>query len=404
MSSIAEREEVLLSLLAYEMFQRKLQIDAPAVDWTSVLNEGTRHAVTALLYPGMRQIAGVPEEILSRARGAAIAAAEVSEQMLNSQRTVLNLFQERDIPCAVLKGTSIALHYPHPELRIPGDIDLLVDREKLQEASIALEEQGFALVLADERHLCFQKQELWVEVHPMVTVFPDSKKRNFTKEYMFSALQHIQTVNIAGIPFPMLTGMYQIIAVLSHMERHFSAAGISLRQLCDWAAAVHAQREKIGEAELALLDCCGLLFFAKTATRLCEKYLGLPPCEWSADTSDATVDALLYDILVSGNFQSQNQKPFWGVLTWGVMADADKVEYSSKSTVLRSYGQYIGNRIRHDFPWAKSKLWIAVFGVFYPFRWIALMLLGKRKKVNLPQAIRSARRREKLLRELRLYK
>ena len=111
---MTEREEVLLSLLAYELFQQKPQIHASAVDWAAVLDEGTRHAVTALLYPGMRQIAGVPEEVLGRARGAAIAAAEASEHMLNSQRAILTLLQERDIPCAVLKGTSIALHYPHP--------------------------------------------------------------------------------------------------------------------------------------------------------------------------------------------------------------------------------------------------------------------------------------------------
>lgn len=404
MSSMTEREEVLLLLLAYELFQRKPQIDASAVNWTSVLDEGTRHAVTALLYPGMRQIAEVPEEVLGRVRGAAIASAETSEHMLNSQRKVLTLLQERGIPCAILKGTSIALHYPHPELRIPGDVDLLVDRENFDAACIALVEDGFSPALSDLMHRCFQKKDLWVEVHPTVTVFPDSKKRNFTKEYMLSALRHIQTVNIAGISFPMLTGMYQIISLLSHMERHFSAAGIGLRQLCDWAITVHAQREEIGETELELLDCCGLLFFAKVATRLCEKYLGLPSCEWSADASDTTVDALMCDILVSGNFQSQNQRPFWGVLTWGVQADADKVENSAKSSTLRSYGQYIRRRIRNEYPWAKSGFWIVVFAVFYPLRWIVLMLLGKRKKVNLPHAIRSARRREKLLRELRLYK
>jgi len=404
MSSITERENILLSLLGYEMFQRKLQIDAVVVDWMSVLDEGTRHAVTSLLYPGMRQTAEVPETVLAKARGAAIAAAEASEHMLNSQRAVLTLLQERDIPCAVLKGTSIALHYPHPELRIPGDIDLLVERERIQETCIALEEDGFAPALADARHRCFQKQELWVEVHPMVSLFPDSEKGIFTKEFMLGALQHVQTVKIAGIPFPMLTGMYQIISLLSHMERHFSAAGFGLRQLCDWAITIHAQREEIGEAELTLLDRCGLLYFAKITTRVCEKYLGLPPCEWSADAPDATVDALMYDILVSGNFQSQNQRPFWGILTWGVQADSDKVANSAKSSTLRSYSQYIRRRIQYDFPWAKSRLWIAFFGLFYPFRWIVLRLLGKRKKVNLSRAIRYARRREKLLRELKLYK
>ncbi len=401
---MTERDRVLLSLLAYELFRQELQIDVAAVDWESVIDEGTRHAVTALLYPGMRQIAGVPEEELSKARGAAIASAEASEHMLNSQRTVLDLLQEKGIPCAVLKGTSVAMHYPHPELRIPGDIDLLVDRENIQAACLVLEKNGFALAYTNEKHLCFQKRELWIEVHRMVSEFPDIAKGIFTDEYLLSALRHVRTVEIDGISFPVLTGMYQTISLLAHLEGHIRGSGIGLRQLCDWAVAVHAQREEIGETELALLDRCGLLFFAKIATRLCEKYLGLPPFEWSVNVPDATADALMHDILASGNFHSQDMNPFSIVRAWGVLADADKAENGKKSSMLRSYGHYLRFRVRHEYPWAKSGLWIVVFGVFYPFRWIVRMLLGKRKKVSLSQSVRSAQRRETLLRELRLYR
>ena len=58
----------------------------------------------------------------------------------------------------------------------------------------------------------------------------------------------------------------------------------------------------------------------------------------------------------------------------------------------------------NDRPWAKSKLWLPVFGVFLPARWGVRVLLGKRKKVNLMHAAGMAREREKLLRELELYR
>ncbi|HOQ63878.1 MAG TPA: nucleotidyltransferase family protein, partial [Clostridia bacterium] len=116
MPSITEKEEALLSLLAYELFRREPRINASAVDWASLLDEGNRHAVAALLYPGMKRLEGVPQGALAKARGAAIFAAESSESMLNNQQAVLALLRERDIPCAVLKGTSVACHYPHPEL------------------------------------------------------------------------------------------------------------------------------------------------------------------------------------------------------------------------------------------------------------------------------------------------
>ncbi len=400
MPSITEKEEALLSLLAYELFRREPRINASAVDWASLLDEGNRHAVAALLYPGMKRLEGVPQGALAKARGAAIFAAETSERMLNSQQAVLALLRERDIPCAVLKGTSVACYYPHPELRVPGDIDILVDAEDLDAVHGVLEENHYMLAETSEMHICFQKLGLWVEVHRMASVFPDNKKGEFTKKHMLGALCHVQTAQVYGVPFPVLTGMYQLIALLTHMERHLTSFGIGLRQLCDWAVTVHAQREEIGEAELALLDRCGLLHFAKIATRLCEKRLGLPPFGWSADVPDALTDALLRDILDGGNFQSQDQiRPLGNMLT-----DAYNIQDSAKSSVLRSYIQNIRNRVRHEHPWAKSNLWIAFFSVFYLLRWTVRMLQGKRKKVNLSQAIRSAQSRESFLRELRLYR
>ena len=42
--------------------------------------------------------------------------------------------------------------------------------------------------------------------------------------------------------FPMLSGAYQIIALLAHMEQHLDSSGIGLRQVCDWAVTAHALR------------------------------------------------------------------------------------------------------------------------------------------------------------------
>ena len=88
-SSVTKKEmQTLLVLLAYELFQKKLEVDASDVDWTAVLTEGDKHAVTALLYPGLRLLNGVPEDTIAKARSAAITAAIASESMLKSQRDI----------------------------------------------------------------------------------------------------------------------------------------------------------------------------------------------------------------------------------------------------------------------------------------------------------------------------
>ena len=160
------------------------------------------------------------------------------------------------------------------------------------------------------------------------------------------------------------------------------------------------QRDQIGDKQLVFLDRCGLLSFAKIVTKICEKYLGLPSFSWSEDVDETLVDALMEDIIKGGNFQAHGQqRPFAGVLT-----DAYNVDEISKTSTMHSYFQYIRTRISYDYPWAKSRLWLAVFGLFFPARWIVRMLLGKRRKFSITQAVQSARQREQLLRKLKLFK
>lgn len=126
----------------------------------------------------------------------------------------------------------------------------------------------------------------------------------------------------------------------------------------------------------------------------------LPSFSWSEDVDETLVDALMEDIIKGGNFQAHGQqRPFAGVLT-----DVYNVDEISKTSTMHSYFQYIRTRISYDYPWAKSRLWLAVFGLFFPARWIVRMLLGKRRKFSITQAVQSARQREQLLRKLKLFK
>ena len=345
MPSTEKKEtKVLLALMAHEIFHREMEIDTSAVDWMSVLAEAGRHKVTALLYPTIRELDGVPENAFNKACGMAIAVAQASEAMLKWQREILDLLEMHQIPCAVLKGTSVAYLYPHPELRTIGDIDVLVDERKRDEACSILKEQGFVPAHSAEKHLCLQKGDVWVEMHRMVSVFPESEKGRFSKQFMLEALRHTQTAEIQGVCFPMLSGAYQIIALLAHMEQHLATSGIGLRQVCDWAVTVDALRDCFDGETLALLERCGLLQFAKIMTRLCEKYLGLPPCAWSAEAPDALVDAMLADILVGGNFQAQAaERPFTEVLM-----DAYDVAGKGKTCIMRNYVRFLQKHIRKN--------------------------------------------------------
>ena len=231
-----------------------MEIDASKVDWHRVLAEANRHVLTAFLYPGLRRLNGVPEEILSRARNAAMLSAARMEESLRAQDGVLELMRSRDIPCAVLKGFSAACRYPHPELRVPGDVDLLVGGENLERACAALEQAGYRRDHETEMHVNFVGGGLSLEVHRSASVFPNTEKGRAARAYMEQALRHTEQVELHGYAIPVLAVPYQLVSLLAHMERHMGQSGIGLRQICDWAVAVQARRAQIGEDELQALE------------------------------------------------------------------------------------------------------------------------------------------------------
>ena len=47
------------------------------------------------------------------------------------------------VPYVILKGTSAAQYYPHPELRAMGDIDIITRREDFRKSCNMLLENGF---------------------------------------------------------------------------------------------------------------------------------------------------------------------------------------------------------------------------------------------------------------------
>ena len=398
---IKEQEtKMLLSLLAYELFGQALPDIHADLDWEKLIAEANDHAVTALLYSGLKRLNGVPKEILNRVRAAAISSAMRSQSMLVIQKEILDALAAQQIDCAVLKGMSVACHYSHPELRVPGDIDLLIGSTNLEAACKALEGIGFVVDQETDLHTEMRRKDVDVELHKKVTRFPDTEKGAWAAVYMEQALHQTCTQEISGHAFPTLQRSFQLISLLTHMSRHMRSSGIGIRQLCDWAVTVHQLREEIDQEDIVVLESCGLLHFASVATRMCEKYLGLPECEWTQDVPEELVDAAMADMLESGNFHAKRENRMYET----VLMTPYESNPTSRSSVFQNYFSFIRKRLKESYAWAKSPLWIPVFAAFFPLRWLFRVIIGKRKMVRVSHTLHHAKSRDNMLYELQLFR
>ena len=398
---IKEQEtKMLLSLLAYELFGQALPESHADLDWEKLIAEANDHAVTALLYSGLKRLNGVPKEILNRVRATAISSAMRSQSILVIQAEILDALAAQQINCAVLKGMSVACHYPHPELRVPGDIDLLIGSTNLEAACKVLEGIGFVFYHETELHVSMRRKDADVEPHRKVTTFPDTEKGVWAAAYMEQALQKLCQHEISGSAFPTLQRSFQLISLLTHMSRHMCSSGIGIRQLCDWAVTVHRLREEINQDDIAILKNCGLLYYASIVTRMCEKYLGLPECEWTQDVPEELVDAAMADMLESGNFHAKRENRMYET----VLMTPYESNPTSRSSVFQNYFSFIRRRLKESYAWAKSPLWIPVFAAFFPLRWLFRVIIGKRKMVLVSHTLHHAKSRDNMLREMQLFR
>ena len=188
----------------------------------------------------------------------------------------------RDIPVVLIKGQGVALDYPEPNRRQPGDIDLLLlpsDYDKAKEILIPK-----ASSVGEEKRSIYHQglfyRSIEVEIHGSIqTLMSPSLDRKLAalQEEMFSAGDFAR-VEIAGTPVPVPNAGFSAIYILVHFLHHYWSSGVGLRQLLDWMMYVSTHKRDIDEYLLEQrLENLGLKRIWQTFAGFVSEYLGCPP-------------------------------------------------------------------------------------------------------------------------------
>lgn len=254
------------------------------VDPAQILPLSEAHAVTPLLYDLLCPAAGdapgtpVEEQIRRRTTG----CIRQYYRLLFLTRYYVELLGKAGVPTVVLKGAGVSAHYPVPEYRKSGDVDLLLlNREDLGRAQAVLEGAGARREGEQHanHHMAFVGPDgIELELHLTITEDFDDRQANQCMAGVATTLEGhvVETQILPGVALPVLTDGYQAFTLLLHMLHHFLRSGFGLRLLCDWA--VFWNRPVAGEeleGYLSLVRECGLEGFSRLITLTCVNYLGL---------------------------------------------------------------------------------------------------------------------------------
>ena len=288
-------EQLVFQLLKASLFEDE-KVDI--TDWKPVFEEMKAQSVAAL-----------PGEWLKKhpIHGASAWQTYCNFQqgqwlkMMFRQNQLLKLLDQNGIPCVILKGMAAAMAYPHPSLRMMGDVDFLVKRTDFEKAAAVMEENGYQLKHEkdpDCHHYGYFKDEIIFEMHKRLAIVQESDEKLLS--LIENGIDRREIRESGGYRFPVLPAELNGLVLMAHINQHLRG-GLGLRQIIDWMMYIHELPEDTWEKELLpLLRETGMEKLAMTVTAMCQKYLGLRTIV--ANGEDYPCDELMDYIMSKGNF------------------------------------------------------------------------------------------------------
>lgn len=240
-------------------------------------------------------------------------------KMLNGVLVSIVLeLRKHGIDPVLLKGQGIAKYYPLPELRQCGDIDIYVGQEHFTKACEVIGEmstpEDHQGDIPSLKHFHTRIGKAFIEIHRYTDVYYpkrlDRVYQRISDEGMGAGLVPL---DFAGVPVMSPSVDFNIFFIFNHFWHHFIADGVGLRQVCDWALLLHANRGKVNEAYLSdVLVKMGLMKQWQVFACLAVEVLGLPQEEMPFyDAKCRKLASRVLDlIMLEGNFGQENLKDY----------------------------------------------------------------------------------------------
>lgn len=278
-------------------------------EWQLMMKMAKKQAVQGIIERGIRLMT----EEQRPPRKIYVGALTVSEKIVTLNRKVdatcvkvAAMLDEAGLPCCLLKGQGVALTYPDPTARMPGDIDVWVMAPPKQ--VIAFARKALPNAFACYHHVEYVKCDgIEVELHYRPAFLNNLiNNRRLQRWFLSEAaaqLEHrVELPNGAGtVSVP--TNAFNRIFLMTHIMNHVIHEGIGMRQMMDYYFLLRQGfTEEEQQHDVQLLKQLGLyditaavMFVMRQLFAMPKKLLLVPPDERRGIF-------LMNEILYGGNF------------------------------------------------------------------------------------------------------
>ncbi len=228
------------------------------VDWDAVMQLAKHHTTNVLLSSVASQITGnnrPSDSTLGEMQSAMRFNLMNQLQLRRILSSAVKLLQGHDIEPVLLKGFSLSMLYPNPDLRQFGDIDLYVGLNHFHEACKLLRTLPGGYNWDDEvdsgRHYNIEFGRYPMEIHRVSADLSGHKEEAVYESIEREGLsEKAQRVDFESLQLLIPSKEFVVFYTFYHAWHHFLTTGVGWRQISDLAIALHAYHGQLDSNKL----------------------------------------------------------------------------------------------------------------------------------------------------------
>lgn len=284
-------------------------------EWSVLFKIAERQGIVGILYTGLERLdkgQGPKGELLLRWIAQAQTIRNRNVQLFRLSADIAERFGKDGFRCCILKGQGLALLYPNPYMRTPGDIDVWVSggrRKVMQYVEKRCPGQTMRY-----HHVDFPAmKEVPVEVH-FTPSYMNSPMANAKMQKWFERLADLQYSNRTELPdglgeIAAPTLSFNLVYILSHLYRHVFSEGIGLRQLLDYYYVLtqeDSQENRIVASRS--IEQLGMKRFARAVMYIMVELFGMDSRYLLFEPDEREGKFLLEEVLIGGNLGQYDKR------------------------------------------------------------------------------------------------
>ncbi len=196
------------------------------VDYDWLFSLSKQHQIIPLIYTGLANMNIVSSKI-DKFCDYTMKAIWFDQNQMYCLNKIKELFQSNKIDYMLLKGSSLKKNYPSSELRLMGDVDILIKEIQYQKIRQILSDNGFKEGKQTDHELMWKSQNgMLIELHKRLI---PSYNDDYYEYYKNPWLHAIAGENHEFYMSP----EDEYIYIFTHLTKHYRDGGIGLRHIID---------------------------------------------------------------------------------------------------------------------------------------------------------------------------